>query len=258
MEASASDLLAKLKAQSENFQTLSATVDLQPTTGSVYSGVIKEYSDVKGFILLKKPADIRMIGLAPVVRTTIFDMVSDGREFKLSIPPKDKFIVGKVTLGKPAKNALENLRPQHILDALAISPIDPAADKYSFEEAENGDRRYYLLTALKPENGSELFPERKIWFDRSDLELTRLQLYGPGGAFLEDVQYSGYEDFEGVLYPSRIEINRPQEDYRLSITIEKAQFNQPISAEKFQLTKPAGAELINLSSLTTGEQANGK
>lgn len=258
LKASASDLLARLKAQSDTFNTLTATVDLRPTAGSVYSGIINEYPDVKGFILLKKPQEIRMIGLAPVVKTTIFDMVSDGRVFKLSIPPKQKFIVGKNTLEKPAKNTLENLRPQHILDALAISPIDPAEGKYSFEEAEDGASRYYVLTALNSGNGIELFPKRKLWFDRSDLELSRLQLYGRDGAFLEDVQYSGYHDFQGVRYPSRIEISRPEEDYRLAITIEKAEFNQPLPPEKFEMTKPAGAELVDLSDLRTGEEGHGK
>ncbi len=123
LEASAADLVARVNARSEAIRTLVATVELEPTTGSVYSGVIKEYRDVRGFILLEKPAMIRMLGQAPVVRTTIFDMVSDGREFRLSIPPKHKFIVGKTDFHRPAKNSLENLRPQHILDALLVPGI---------------------------------------------------------------------------------------------------------------------------------------
>ena len=35
-----------------------------------------------------------MIGLFPIVRNKAFDMVSDGTEFKLSIPAKNKFYVG--------------------------------------------------------------------------------------------------------------------------------------------------------------------
>lgn len=252
LEASAADLVAKINARSEAIRTLVATVELEPTAGSVYSGVIKEYRDVRGFILLEKPAMIRMLGQAPVVRTTIFDMVSDGREFRLSIPPKQKFIVGKTDFHRPAKNSLENLRPQHILDALLVPGIEPAREKCVFEEAEEGSRRFYVLSVLEAGGDGELALRRKVWFDRSTLEVSRLQLYGPNGAYIEDVRYSGYQDFQGVSYPARIEITRPIEDYRLAITIQKATFNQPIEAEKFELKKPDSAELVVLGARDAG------
>ncbi len=252
LEASAADLVAKVNARSEAIRTLVATVDLEPTAGSVYSGVIKEYRDVRGFILVEKPAMIRILGQAPVVRTTIFDMVSDGREFRLSIPPKQKFIVGKTEFHRPAKNSLENLRPQHILDALLVPRIDPAREKYVFEEAEEASRRYYVLSVLDSGGDGDLNLRRKVWFDRATLEVARLQLYGPKGAYIEDVRYAAYQDFQGVSYPARIEITRPIEDYRLAITIQKATFNQPIEAEKFDLKKPDSAELVELGSRDAG------
>lgn len=257
-EASVADLIAKVNAQSAAIRTLVATVDLEPTAGSVYSGVIKEYRDVRGFILLEKPARIRMIGQAPVVRTNIFDMVSDGQEFRLYIPPKQKFIVGKTEFRRPAKNSLENLRPQHILEALLVPSMDSTRDKYVLEEAEEGGRRYYVVTVLEVREDGELSLQRKVWFDRSRLEVVRLQLYGPHGAYLEDVSYSSYEDYQTIRYPSRIEINRPVEDYRLSITIVKATFNQPIAPEKFELQKPAGAELVELGAARGPEVPRGQ
>ena len=54
------------------------SVNLRPTAGSEYSGVIQEYHEVKAFVLVRRPADIRMIGQAPVIGKTIFDMTSDG------------------------------------------------------------------------------------------------------------------------------------------------------------------------------------
>src|SRR5713226_7646392 len=127
------DLIARVNAWSEGIQTLKATVDLEPTVGSVYSGVIKEYHDVRAFILLEKPAMIRMIGQAPIVRTKIFDMVSDGQEFRLYVAPKKKFIVGKTASSRPSKNSLETLRPQHILSALLVPPLG-ASEKSFLEE----------------------------------------------------------------------------------------------------------------------------
>jgi outer membrane lipoprotein-sorting protein len=255
--ASAGDLIARVNAQSERIQTLTAKVGFAPTTGSVYSGVIQEYHDVRGFILFKKPAMIRIIGQAPVVRTNIFDMVSDGEEFRLSIPPKNKFIVGKTSAERPVKSPLENMRPRHILDALFIPSIDTAEGRHSFESAENTGRRFYILTIFQPGNGKELFPERKVWFDRSNLEVARLDLYGPGGALIETADYSGYQDYAGVTYPSEINIVRPVEDYSLSISIEKATFNQDIAPDKFELKKPADADLVELGALSGAEAGHG-
>lgn len=258
VEASAEDLVGRVNAQADKIQTLSATVDFQPTAGSVYSGVIKEYHDVKGFILVKKPALIRVIGQAPIIRTNIFDMVSDGETFLVNIPPKHKFIMGKTSLTHPARNALENLRPQHILDALLVQPIDAARDKYSFEEAEGNGHRYYVLTVFQAGETAAMFPQRKIWFDRSSLDEARLQSYGPKGIYLEDVQYSNYQDFQGTRYPAMIQITRPVEDYRLTITILKAVFNQEITPDKFELKKPEGAELVELSAADRPEDEHGK
>ena len=252
------ELVQHTNAQSEAIRTFSATVDLEPTAGSVYSGVIKEYHDVKGFILVERPAMIRMIGQAPIVRTNIFDMVSDGREFRLSIPPKRKFIVGKTDFKRPVKNALENLRPQHILEALLIPATDPASDKLVIEEAEEGGRRYYVLIVLGADESGNLHLKRKVWFDRSTLEIVRMQLYAQDGVYLEDVWYSGYQDFGGVQYPAHIQIARPVEDYRLAISILKATFNEPIGPEKFELRKPEDAELVELGSARRPEEIRGQ
>ena len=244
--ATPAELIQRINSRSESIHTLVATVELEPTAGSVYSGVIKEYRDVRGFILLEAPNQIRMLGQAPVVRTTLFDMVSDGREFRLSIPPKNKFIVGRADFRRAAKNSLENLRPQHIMDALLLPGLDAEKEKFAVEEAEEGMQRFYVVSIVEPAEGGELALKRKVWFERANLDLARLQIYGAHGAYLEDVYYAAYQDFGGVNFPSRIEIRRPIEDYRLTIRVEKATFNQPIAAEKFELNKPEGAELIEL------------
>ena len=64
------------------------------TAGSAYTGVIKQYHEIKGFILAQKPSSIRVIGQAPVVGTNIFDMESDGEMFHIFIPSQNKFLSG--------------------------------------------------------------------------------------------------------------------------------------------------------------------
>lgn len=257
-EASTADLISRVNSWSENIRTLTAKVDLEPTAGSVYSGVIKEYHDVRGFILFEKPSMIRMIGQAPIVRTQIFDMASDGTEFRVYVAPKEKFIVGKATANRPARNSLENLRPQHILEALLVPQIDPAHEHPLPTEEEEGSRRFYVVTVLDSTPEGEWRIERKVWFDRSDLEITRQQIYGARGSYNEDVRYSDYHDFQGVRYPTRIRISRPIEDYRLAITILEATFNQPIEPEKFDLKKPEKAQLVELTAASRAEDSRGE
>lgn len=257
-DASLAELVAKINAWSDPIHTLTATVDLEPTAGSVYSGVIKQYHDVKGFVLLEKPSTIRLLGQAPVVRTNIFDMVSNGEEFRLSIPSKQKFIIGKTTFRRPAKNALENLRPQHISQALIVPPIDGEHETPSFrveDQSRTQRRRYYVVYIVEASGDRHATLRRKIWFDRADLELVRMQFYEPDGTYTEDVRYSYYQDFQGVHFPTHIEVSRPAEDYEVAITIEKAQFNEAIPPEKFDLKMPEGAELIDLSATEQEEHS---
>ena len=250
LQATLDQLVEKINAQNAAVHSLIGTVDLAPTVGSVYSGVISQYHDVKGVILVEKPAFIRIQGQAPVVRTDIFDMVSNGEEFKIFIPSKQQFIVGKTNVSHPAKNAIENLRPQHILEALLIPGINPNHESYYSEEEEQGSGRFYVVNVLarRAEGAQgELRLLRRVWFDRAVLQIARVQFYGPQGQFLEDVQYSNYKDFAGVNYPASIEMARPAEDIRLGITLEAAKFNQPIDPAKFVLNKPENAKLVDLS-----------
>jgi hypothetical protein len=92
LESSEEQLLASYNSQVRAVQTLQATVDLIPSTGTTYSGVIEEYHDVPGFILAARPSTVRVIGQAPVVAKNIFDMVSDGREFRIYISDQPRLL----------------------------------------------------------------------------------------------------------------------------------------------------------------------
>jgi outer membrane lipoprotein-sorting protein len=246
-QATVAELVKEVDAWSEGIHTLTATVQFKPTTGSVYTGVIKEYQNVGGFILLKKPSTIRIIGQAPVVKTEIFDMVSDGQQFRVFIPSKNKFIVGDNSYRGSADKPLENLRPEHILDALLVPPIDEAKEKFFNEVTLTPTgQSYYVINVVELAGNGGLTLQRRVWFDRSDLSISRLELYGSEGALLEDIHYADYRDFGGIRYPAEITLNRPEEDYTLSITIEKATFNQPLPAEKFVLKRPPNTTLVDL------------
>jgi len=115
-----------------------------------------------------------------------------------------------------------------------------------------------VVDIVAPGGDGEWRLQRKAWFDRADLELVRMQFYESDGLYVEDVRYSDFQDFQGTRYPSHIRVARPIEDYRLSITILKATFNQPIEAEKFVLNQPPGAQLVDLTAKAQQEQPSGQ
>src|SRR5208337_2096620 len=117
-EATQQELLDRYNSLARNLLSLDTTVELKPSAGSAYTGVISEYHEVKAFLLASRPYNIRMIGQVPIVGKTVFDMASDGQTFEVSIPPKNKFLTGSVALERKSSKPIENLRPQHLLDAV--------------------------------------------------------------------------------------------------------------------------------------------
>src|SRR6202171_1450089 len=189
-DATRDELLEKYNEIARALTTVNAAVEHKPTAGSKYSGVIEEYHEVKAFLLAQRPEQIRMIGQAPVIGKTVFDMASDGETFRVWIPSKNKFLVGSVALERTSDKPIENLRPHHLLDAL-LWPEVRKEERVLFEEFNDDSARYYVLTVLRGGYRTEIL--RKIWFDRTDLQISRLQTFGPKGVLLSDVHISDWE-----------------------------------------------------------------
>ncbi len=109
--ATQQQLIDYINTQAAAIQTMQATVDIDTTVGGVKKGKVTDYEEIRGYVLARKPAMLRMIGLMPIVRNKAFDMVSDGQRFKLWIPSKNRFVVGRndvetrnpdTAAGKPA------------------------------------------------------------------------------------------------------------------------------------------------------------
>ena len=93
--ATQSQLLEYLNTQANKTHSLQATVDIDTSVGGAKKGTVTDYKQIRGYVLIRKPAMLRMIGLMPIVRNRAFDMVSDGKQFKLWIPPKNRFVMGR-------------------------------------------------------------------------------------------------------------------------------------------------------------------
>jgi outer membrane lipoprotein-sorting protein len=259
-KANKEQLITAFNKEAESVQSLNASVTMKLVAGTAYTGLIEEYHEVKGFILAQKPASIRVIGQAPVVGKNIFDMVSDGQTFRIFIPSKNKFLVGPANLERPSSKPIENLRPQHLLEALLWEPI-PEQVPVLIEEASESDGNFYVLTILrrsedateaKDAGSNEWEIARKIWFERVNLNITRLEIFGAGGKVNSDVRYSAWQPAGGAVYPRQVSLRRPGNDYQLGIEIKKVTLGEPIAADKFVLEQPAGAELVNVEEEAPG------
>lgn len=224
-------------------QSYNATVDMVPALGTANKGKITEYKDVRAYILFRKPASIRIIGLYPVVRSKAFDMVSDGTNFHLYVPSKNSFIEGSNQIEKPSVNRLENLRPQAFLDAMLVRPVDPARDQTILENFTDEDNAAYILSIVAPNPGGQPLLERQLWFERLHLQLVRQLIFDASGDILTDARYSGWQVYDNIAFPKSIDIERPKDEYGVVMTIVKMDINKPATDDKFELAQPEGTQL---------------
>jgi outer membrane lipoprotein-sorting protein len=248
--ATQQELIESINRQYETIQTLKTTVDIDTTSGGIKKGQETQYKEIRGYILAKKPDWLHMVGLMPFVRTTAFDMVSNGKDFKLWIPPKNKFVIGQSEATvENTDQPMENIRPQTIYEALLIRPIDQDVEiavlenGYSTLHDAKGRRVLqddYELIVIKRYNGGWRLA-RKIVFDRTDLKPHRQYIYDEHSNIATDARYAEYKDFGGISFPSRVEIYRPQEEYDITLNMLKVEINTPLTDDQFVLEQPPGA-----------------
>ena len=247
MEASRTELIEKTHQASKSIQALKLKVSYQLTGRNPETGEIKEWRESDGFILLRKPADIRV--RVQVFQVTAIDMVSDGTEFSIDVPRKNTFIRGlNHQVISPRKDVPVNVRPQHIFEALAIEALEGADPSLiSLEEAEQDGRKFYILLCHRWSSDGSLVLKRKVWFDRVDLNIVRLQAYAPGGRLESEIHYSDFRTVNGQVYPALVRFERPQEAYRMTIRAEDIQVNVNLAAAAFVLKKVPARREVDLT-----------
>jgi len=235
-------------------------------TSFAESGIAEKYRQADGQITIQRPGNIYLIIKVPFLATDIAQMTSNGESFRVAILQGEekykRFVKGtnnavyekldmngktqadnhkKGPSAKETVNALSNLRPQHLTDALMISPIpDPAQSGLSYarseayqEEADTRPqaksnvrvvRGYYQLEEFSQPKTGEARLLRRFWFDRvGGIRLARIQSFNDQGLLITDVSYWDEKPFGEagqIRLPSRVEITRPHDQYKLSIAYQ--------------------------------------
>jgi hypothetical protein len=222
-------------------------MDMSPSVGSVYVGEVKDYATLGGYILFRKPDGIRILGSDPLLASTVFDMVSLGEIFRIHIPSKNRFIEGRNDAPPHSRKQLENLRPVAFLTSLIIQPPDPKTDIVLLEEDTSERESVYILLIVRRDQ-DEPWLVRTLQFDRQNLEIIRQKTFDASGSILSDTKYSDWKTYDGVPFPSEIDIKRPQDHYEVIVNALSIRMNaEDITPDKFILNQPPGTELEQLS-----------
>lgn len=254
LTATRTELIEKARQTSKSIHALKLRVSYKLIGRNPETGKVKEWRESDGFILLRKPADIRV--RVQVFQVTAIDMVSDGREFSIDVPRKNTFIRG-LNHQPPRKDVPVNVRPQHIFEALALEAFEGADPSLiSLEEHDQDGRKFYILSCNRWASGGSLALKRKIWFDRVDLNVVRLQAYAPGGRLESEIRYSDFRNVDGQVYPALVRFERPQEAYRMTIRAQKIEVNPNLAASAFVLKKSPVRQVVDLTRDPLPETAN--
>lgn len=253
--ATPEELVAQVNQRWNDFENLTATVDIQATLLKQQLGLATDYPSVHGWIVMQKPRYLRVVGQYLGVR--VFNMASNGNTFTLLIPPKNKAIEGSNSVVKKSTNQFENLRPGFFFDAMMVrglesddyyaqisdtETIEDAAKKHLYAMPE-----YVLSITQHASNGSKVDkPVRVITFHRDDLLPSNQDLYDNQGNLESEVSYSDYKVFGGVQYPTKVVIKRPLEGIQLVLTVEKVDKNQNLPEGEFTISIPPGTQVQHL------------
>jgi hypothetical protein len=278
-------------------RSLHGKVDLQfEDTSFATSGIAEKYRTAEGSVTLQRPGKVYLVVQGPLA-IDLAQMTSDGEHFRIAILKGDekyrRFVSGtnsasysKLDMdgasnpeGSPNKkgkrsseaqavNALSNLRPQHLTDALLLHAIDTNAAGLLYVQSEffqsekdptktDSNKRivrgYYLLDEVQASGGNSGRLLRRFWFDRvGGVRLARLQSFDEKGVLVTDVNYGELKKFgtEGnTLMPGQVSLTRPQDHYKITITYqtpESLTVDKDYPPEAFVLTNKWGLTEVDL------------
>jgi outer membrane lipoprotein-sorting protein len=250
LNATLDQLLTQIDTRLNAIQTIKAAVDIVAAEGGGRQGQVKEYPSFSGYIFLRKPEDLSVLLRVPVLGSQALDMVSDGKTWKLWVPPHHIAMTGTGDATDPTQHGLESLRPKVIFDSLLVRGLAPdqivvmTQDSRILQEKSTKkeliEEPDYELSMLEPPQSHTAHTVRVIHVGRSNLLPYQQDIYDRDGNIVTQALYSNYQTFGDIPFPMKIQIKRPQDQYTLTITITKVTLNQKLEDDQFELKFPEG------------------
>ena len=228
-------------------------MEIQASVTKPNEGVARDYTTIRGIILMRKPEMVRVLGQVPVLGTRAFDMASDGKNFTLLIPSKDMAYKGSNADTQKRRQVSKTCAPGCFFDAMFVRGLAPddeytrTADSDTVEDPSKKHLLFipeYILSVMHPRPDShELQTLRVIQIHREDLLPYQQDLYDEHNNLETQVIYGRYVDFGDHKYPSTMTIKRPLDQYQVVLSVEKVTENMPLSDDQFQIKIPEGTKI---------------
>ena len=244
-------LIEAFNSQSRAVNSIDANVQVVPMPGPSYGDQAQYSHEIDAILFAARPGSIRLLAQAPFIGRTLFDLASDGDKFQIAVPSRHEFLIGRYGDTGHSSQPLENIRPQHLLDALIWPALsDDEAVRLSSPSREDGSS-YNLVVSRKGAAGPQ--SERAISFDGKTLRVQRMEIYGAEGNLVSEIHFEQWMNVSAdaggnkdVCSPRHISIRRPAEDYRLEIQVTRIGVNAELGRERFHLAIAPGMRPVNL------------
>lgn len=262
LNATLDQLLKQVDERYDAVQTMTASVHVVASTGGSQQGEVTVYPSLSGYIVIGKREQIRLILELPLGVGQVLDMVSDGKTFKMLIPHKSCAVIGSDVVTNSSQTGLYSLRPAVILDSLLMHGIQPGQidsmiqDSWTPPQPKNRkgivEDPDYDIEFLSEPKGQVARTLRVVHIDRTNLLPYRQDIYNEDGKVATHADYSNYQKFGDIDFPTKIVIQRPLDELSLTITITKAIFNQPLDEDQFKLDIPEGISVTDMDDPLSG------
>jgi len=238
-------------------ESLQATaLDLDAQGGNLETETVEKYRSAPGYLFVARPQQIRLKVLVPVAKNTLFDMASDGQSFQIWYPRENKFFTGSTHLRRVRyegveKNPLSRFRPQHLVDAVLFETLPEAGsgrETFIYEEMDDQAKYYVLGVVDRIAGRGGLALGRRVWVERSEMQVVRQQYYHPDGSVLSDIRYGAYTPAAGRPYPAHITLERPNDKFSIALRLKTLRLNEAMPPNAFTLTRPPSVELVEVKS----------
>jgi hypothetical protein len=248
------ELLAIVNQYEKISDLRSTSMKATLTLGKWESGRQDEYRSAPGYILLRQPASLHLIiQFRAVVMTTIFQAVSNGDEFSAWIRDTNTIYKGR----NSAKELVSDdrpegipLRPDHLYEAIIPAGIDLAEPgmRISLEESDDKTAKYYILSVYKEGTPPLIHAVRRIWIERSQLVISRVQLFDEAGRMTGDIAYSEMTPVGDFYLPLKVDIVRPEDGYSLMLEFTNGSWgvDSGLDDDDFVLPQREGAGVVIL------------
>lgn len=254
--ATLQELLAMLRDYSDKITSLSSSsVKVSLTVARAENTNVQEnrYRAAPGYILMKRPDNIRLNILNPITKTTIIELLSVGDGFEIWSPRDNKFYVGRNSakefeLDANSQAPAFSARPIHIFKAIFPQSllVGRSDQRIACTQEQDAEAKYYVLTILQQTGDIELKVLRKLWIERSQMAVVKEEAFSESGEVASVVTYSELFKEGEVLLPHLIHIDRPMDGYKLDLRFANWHINPDLDETSFAMVPPPGAERVVL------------